>query len=55
MRYRHKKRGTTLETVGKAQVQCSDDTPLTDYEVVKASIRDVWKSGELWVAPCFRI
>ena len=46
LRWRHKKRGTTYDLVGEAQVQANDDSPLTDYEVV-AVYRGA--NGELWV------
>jgi hypothetical protein len=46
LRWRHKKRGSTYELVGEAQVQAPDSAPLTDYELVAVYRGD---DGKLWV------
>ena len=46
-RYRHKKRGTTYEVLGKAEVQAPEDAPLIEGEIVV--VYRCGQTGELWV------
>lgn len=48
--YRHKKRGTTYQVIGYAQVQC--ESPLTEYEIVtvyKPEVGPLDDEHGLWV------
>lgn len=46
-RYRHRKRGTTYQLIGHAEVQAPDDAPLIEGEMV--TVYRCEQDGALWV------